>query len=230
MAFLALAIIPLLVITFAVELNAEEEAAVWTIDWTIWAIFAVDLGIRTYLAERRLNYLMHHWYDVLIVVLPFLRPLRVMRSVRAFRVARIFPFIAKAIANTADLFRNRGIQWVVGAAVLSVFATAGVVYLLERNAEGGTIDDPGTALWWAATTVTTVGYGDAFPVTPEGRGMAVFLMLVGVAFFAWVTASVAAFLVEFSGKGDRAVTMSDLMEKLEVMEAELKALRAERAA
>jgi voltage-gated potassium channel len=152
-----------------------------------------------------------------------------MRSVRVLRVARLLPFLVKAAANTADLFRNRGIQYVVGAGVLAVFATAGVTYLLERNAEGGTIDDPGTALWWAVSTVTTVGYGDTFPVTPEGRGMAVFLMLVGVAFFAWVTASIAAFLVEFSGKGDRTVTMGDLMEKLEGMEAELKALRAEKA-
>jgi voltage-gated potassium channel len=104
-----------------------------------------------------------------------------------------------------------------------------VTYLLERNAQDASIDDPGTALWWAISTVTTVGYGDTFPVTPEGKGMAVFLMLIGVAFFAWVTASIAAFLVEFSGKLDRTVTMADLMEKLEVMEAELKALHAEKA-
>jgi voltage-gated potassium channel len=122
MAFLALAIIPLLIITFTVELSAEAEVAIWTIDWTIWGIFAVDLGVRTYLSERRFNYLLHHWYDVLIVLLPFLRPLRLAGSVRALRVARLLPFIVKGVANTADLFRNRGIQWVVGAGVLAVFA------------------------------------------------------------------------------------------------------------
>src|SRR5205809_7884608 len=126
MAFLALASIPLLVITFAVDLTAAEEASVWTIDWTIWAIFAVDLGIRTYLAEHRITYLVRHWYDVLIVVLPFLRPLRVRRSVRVLRVARLLPFVAKAAANTASLFRNQGIHYVVGSGVLAVFATAGV--------------------------------------------------------------------------------------------------------
>lgn len=225
MAFLALLILPLLIVTFTVELNATEETAVWTIDWMIWGIFAVDLSIRTYLAERRLNYLLHHWYDVLILALPFLRPLRVLRSVRVLRVARLGPFVVKAAANTADLFRNRGMHWVVGAGLLAVFATAGVTYLLERNAEGSTIDDPGTALWWAVSTVTTVGYGDTFPVTPEGKGMAVFLMLMGVAFFAFVTANIAAFLIEFSGKGDRTVTMADLMDKLESLEAEVRALR-----
>jgi voltage-gated potassium channel len=230
MAFLALAIIPLLIITFTVELSAEAEAAVWTVDWIIWGIFAVDLGIRTYLSERRVSYLIHHWYDVLIVLLPFLRPFRVLRSTRALRLTRLLPFIIKAGANTADLFRNRGMQWVVAAGLAAVFSTAGVTYLLERNAENGTIDDPGTALWWAISTVTTVGYGDTFPVTAEGKGLGVFLMLVGVAFFAFVTASIAAFLVEFSGSVDRKVTMVDLMEKLETVEAEVKALRAERAA
>ena len=89
MAFLALAIIPLLVITFAVDLTAAEEAAVWTIDWTIWAIFAVDLGIRTYLAEHRITYLVRHWYDVLIVVLPLRALLARGEEARAFRdVAR----------------------------------------------------------------------------------------------------------------------------------------------
>jgi hypothetical protein len=121
MAFLALAIIPLPIVTFTVDLSTEAETAIWTIDWTIWAIFAVDLGIRTYLAEKRLKYLWQHWYDVLIVALPMLRPFRVLRTFRIFRVGRLLPFIVKAVANTADLFRNRGLQWVVGAGVLAVF-------------------------------------------------------------------------------------------------------------
>ena len=73
--------------------------------------------------------------------------------------------------------------------------------------------------------MTTVGYGDTYSVTPEGKGVAVFLMLVGVAFFSFVTANIAVFLVEFSGKDGGTVTMADLMDKLESLEAEVKALR-----
>jgi voltage-gated potassium channel len=109
----------------------------------------------------------------------------------------------------------------------AIFASAGAVYLAERSS-GGTIDDFGTALWWAMATVTTVGYGDAVPVSATGRGIGVFLMLVGISFFGWVTANIAAFLVEFGGKDGRTVTTADLMEKLEALESEIRLLRESR--
>jgi len=221
---LALAIIPLLVVPLAIELSGTAEATLLAVDWTIWAVFAIELGIRTYLSERRLNYLLRHWYDVLIVVLPFLRPLRILRSTRALRLARLGPFLARATVNVRDLMEGRGLQYVLLVGMLIVFGAAGATYLMERD-QGGTIDDYGTALWWAMSTVTTVGYGDAFPVTAQGKSIAVFLMLVGIAFFSWLTANVAAFLVEFGGERGRTVTMADLMDKLESLEAEVRALR-----
>jgi voltage-gated potassium channel len=98
-----------------------------------------------------------------------------------------------------------------------------------ESGSGGEIDDYGTALWWAMATVTTVGYGDTVPTTPEGRGVAVLLMLVGIAFFSWVTANIAAFLVEFGGGDVHGVTTQDLMAKLEDLGREVRALREERS-
>jgi len=221
---LALATIALLLIPLAVDVNDTMATTFLVLDGTIWAVFAADLGIRTYLSERRLSYLVRHWYDVLIVVLPFLRPLRLMRSARAVRLARILPFLARSAVNFRDLMQGRGLQYVLLLAVLAVFGAAGLTYLVERD-QGGTINDYGTALWWAVSTVTTVGYGDAIPVTAEGKGVAVFLMLVGIALFSWLTANIAAFLVEFGGKQGRTVTMADLMDKLDALEAEVRALR-----
>jgi voltage-gated potassium channel len=221
---LALAIIPLLLIPFVTEVSDTMAATFLVLDWTIWGVFAVELGIRTYLSESRVNYLVRHWYDVLIVVLPFLRPLRVLRSARALRLARIAPFLARSAMNFRDLLEGRGLQYVLLLAVLAVFGAAGLTYLVEGD-QGGTINDYGTALWWAVSTVTTVGYGDTFPVTAEGKGVAVFLMLVGIALFSWLTANIAAFLVEFWGKQGRTVTMADLMDKLDALEAEVRALR-----
>jgi voltage-gated potassium channel len=228
---LALAMIPLLTVQFAFNPSDSTDIAIETSLWIIWAIFAVELGIRTYLADPKIPYLVRHWYDVLIVVVPFLRPLRVARSARAIRVlrlARVAPFVVRAAANSLHLVRHRGLEWVIAGGITIVFICAFAVFAFERD-NGGTIDDYGTALWWAMTTVTTVGYGDTTPVTAEGRGVAVVLMLVGIAFFSWITANIAAFLVEFGGGGDSAgVTTHDLMAKLEEMEAEIKALRAER--
>lgn len=123
--------------------------------------------------------------------------------------------------------KHRGLEWIVLGGIAIVFAGAAAVWAFENNAGGG-LDDYGTTLWWAMATVTTVGYGDNVPVTPEGRGVAVLLMLVGIAFFSWVTANIAAFLAEFGGGEVHGVTTHDLMAKLEEMDSEIKALRAER--
>jgi voltage-gated potassium channel len=222
---LALAIIPLLVFPLFLELSDTADMMFLAADWLIWAVFAVDLGLRTYLSERRLRYLVQHWYDVLIIVLPFLRPLRVLRSARALRLVRLGPILIRSTVNLRHLIEGRGLHYVVLLGLAAVVGAAGAIYLAERG-QGGSIDDPGTALWWAATTVTTVGYGDTFPVTAEGRGIAVFLMLAGITLFSWLTATIAAFLVEFGGDKSRTGTLADLMDKMESIEAELRALRA----
>lgn len=227
---LAAAMIPLLLVPFVLELSQTVDRAVLSADWMIWAVFALELSVRTYLSERRLSYLIRHWYDVLIVVLPFLRPLRIIRSARALRLlrlGRVWPFLVRAGTATYSLLRRRGLQYVMLSGIVVIFASAGAIYLAEKSS-GGSIDDYGTALWWAMTTVTTVGYGDTFPVSAAGRGVAVFLMLVGISFFGWVTANIAAFLVEFGGEERPAVTTADLMEKLEALEQEIRSLRESR--
>jgi voltage-gated potassium channel len=224
---LAAAMIPLLVVPFVMDLSETADRAVLSADWMIWAIFALELSVRTYLSERRVNYLIRHWYDVLIVVLPFLRPLRIVRSVRALRLLRLgraWAFLVRSGTGTFSLLRRRGLQYVMLFGIVAIFASAGAVYLAEKST-GGTIDDYGTALWWAITTMTTVGYGDTVPVSAAGRGVAVFLMLVGISFFSWVTANIAAFLVEFGGEEGRTVTTADLMDKLEALEEEIRSLR-----
>jgi voltage-gated potassium channel len=210
--------------------SSATNDAIETTLWIIWGVFAAELSIRTYLSQRRLNYLARHWYDVLIVVLPFLRPLRIARSARALRLlrlARLAPVAVRVAIVATQILRRRSLHLVLLSGMMLVFACAGIVLAFERDG-GGSIDDYGTALWWAMTTVTTVGYGDTFPITPEGRGVAVLLMLIGISFFSWITANIAAFLVEFGDGGKEGVTTHDLMAKLEEMEAEIKALRAER--
>ena len=223
---LALLMVPLLLLPFLTDLSSTADTAVESSFWAIWAMFAADLGIRTYLSTRRINYLVSHWYDVLIVAVPFLRPIRVLRSARSLRLlrlGRLAPFLARSGANAREVGQRRGLQWVLLFGVAAIFASAALVYEFERS-NGGQIDDFGTSLWWAMSTITTVGYGDATPVTAEGRGVAVLLMIIGITFFSWVTANVAAFLVESSTEPD-AVSLADVMRKLEVLDEELKSLK-----
>lgn len=217
----------MLVVPLVVDVSSSVDSAIEYAFFAIWAVFAIELGVRTYFAERRLRYLARHWLDVLVVALPILRPLRIARSARSLRVlrlSRVAPFFAKAWKSIVTILRRRGLQYVLLTFIVIIVASAGVVLLLER--ERGVIDDYGTALWWAIGAATAAGSGDAVPETREGRGVAVFLGFVGLAFGAWFTANIAAFLVEHGSDEGEGVTLSEVMQKLEDVEAEVRQLRA----
>ena len=157
-----------------------------TVSWTVWVAFGVDFAVRLYLAEQRLSYARRHWYDVALVALPVLRPLRLLR---VFALARILN------RSAAGSLLGQVTAYAAGVAVMSVGLGSLAVLDAEQDAQGANITAFGDALWWSATTVTTVGYGDRYPVTTEGRLIAVALMIVGIGLVGAVTASVAAWMV-----------------------------------
>lgn len=165
-----------------------------TVAWTVWVVFALDFVVRVALARRRVRYVVRHWYDVALVVLPLLRPLRVLRVLAFVRIINR--------SAVGGLIGRVGV-YAAGTAALALGLGAVAVLDAERNAPGATITGIGDALWWACTTVTTVGYGDLYPVTTEGRLIAVALMFVGIALVGAVTASFAAWLVS-AIEGERA--------------------------
>lgn len=187
----------------------------------IIAVFAAELVLKVAVAERRLLYLRRHWLDVLIVVLPFLRPLRVLR------VLRIVPVLARGAIGVRRIMGPYHGAYVLLIGLGAVIISATLIFVFERGG-GGSIRGFDDALWWAATTVTTVGYGDTFPITSEGRAVAVFLMIVGIALFGVLTAATAAYFVEGAGKPNQDTTLNDLMIKLESLEAQFQELRDER--
>jgi voltage-gated potassium channel len=125
--------------------------------------------------------------DLLVIALPLLRPLRLLRLLVLFtllnrRVCMRLP------APTA--------VYTGGAAALLAFCAALGVLNAERGHEGANINSFGDSIWWAITTMTTVGYGDRYPVTGLGRAIAVMLMVGGIALLGVVTASLASWLIE----------------------------------
>jgi voltage-gated potassium channel len=156
------------------------------LSWTVWTAFAIDLVIRLALADDRGRYALRHWYDVALVVLPVLRALRLLRLLVLLRM-----FDRSAASNLA----GRVLAYAAAIAVMSVGLGALAVLDAEQDVSDANIATIGDALWWACTTVTTVGYGDYFPVTLEGRVVAVVLMVVGIGLVGTVTASVAAWLL-----------------------------------
>jgi len=164
------------------------------VSWTVWVVFAADFAARLYLAEDRRGYAIGHWYDVALIALPVLRPLRLLRLLALARVLN---------RSAAGSLVGQVSTYVLGAAIGAVMLGAVGILDAEQDAPGANITTFGDALWWAATTVATVGYGDRYPVTTSGRFIAIGLMLVGIAMVGALTASVAAWLVGQVERQDR---------------------------
>ncbi|MEO7942476.1 MAG: ion channel [Marmoricola sp.] len=168
------------------QLDSHLRTSLSIVSWTVWGAFAVDFTARIFLADNRRTYALQHWYDVALITLPMLRPLRLLRLLAFARVLN---------RSAAGSLVGQVSTYVVGTAVMAVGLGALAVLDVEQGARGANITTFGDALWWAATTVTTVGYGDLFPVTTQGRFIAVGLMVVGIALVGAITASVAAWMV-----------------------------------
>lgn len=197
---LAFAMIPLLIGPMLWELSPQDEATFNILNYFIWALFAVDLIIKTAISPHHLQYLRRHWLEVLVVVVPFFRPLRILR---------IFIFGSRAWVGMRRLV-NVDFLLVYGIGLVIIAAT------IVASVEGGdeaSIHTFADALWWSVVTITTVGYGDMVPVTLAGRAIAVVLMLGGIAFFSGMTANLASFLIR--GRDTEKKEMTRLLKEVE---------------
>jgi voltage-gated potassium channel len=183
------------------SLNNDTSALLSVVSWTVWGAFAADFAIRLALAGERGRYALQHWYDVALIVLPVLRPLRLLRLVALVRILD---------RSASESLAGRILVYVSGAAALSVGLGALAVLDAEQDAEGANLTTYGDAVWWACTTVTTVGYGDHFPITTTGRVVAVALMVIGIGLVGSVTAAVAAWILGRVDAERRAAATGDM--------------------
>lgn len=170
-----------------------------------WLVFLVDYVVRLVITENRWRWFYRHLLDLAIVVLPMLRPLRLMRFLTVIAILQ---------RGAGSKLRGRVVIYTVGATALIIVIAA--LAVLDAEQSTGNITDFGDALWWAFVTVTTVGYGDFFPVTLMGRLIAVGLMISGIALIGVVTATLASWIVE---------RVTDVTEEAEAKDAEREAAR-----
>lgn len=172
-------------------------------------MFAIDYVVRLVIAENRWKWFYRHLIDLAIVVLPMLRPLRLMR---------FLTILALLNRGAGTRLRGKVVVYTVGGTVLLVLL-AGLAVLDAERGSGGDIQNVGDAVWWAFVTITTVGYGDYFPVTLTGRVVAVGLMIGGIALIGVVTATLASWIVER--------VSDDTQRKTHATEAQVEELRDE---
>lgn len=195
---LSIYVISALLIDAFVRLPPEMSKLLHEIDYVICVIFFIDFLHRFFTAKSKLKYMKWGWID-LISSIPVLdvflagrmfRVIQLLRVLRAFRSIRIiFEYFFKNKIKGA--FTSAAIVGIL----MVIFCAIGILGV-ERDAPGGNIKTAEDALWWSFVTITTVGYGDLYPVTTAGRIIAAALMTVGVALFGTFTAYVASWFVQ----------------------------------
>ena len=178
---------------FVDPISTSTQSLLNIVQWITWIAFAGDLIYGLTKAPSKKGYLKKHPLEVAAVLLPFLRPLRLMRVISFGGLAIQKVAIGRQFAITIKVFI---------ASIFVAYISAVQITISERDLEGSNITNFGDGLWWAITTVTTVGYGDRFPISTEGRFLAVLLMLVGISLVGVITASVAAWFVKMSANDE----------------------------
>jgi voltage-gated potassium channel len=182
--------------------SGDASTVALTVRIGLSVVYGIDLTIRVVLAQRHGEYLRANLLSVLVVVFP---PLRIVFSLRLIR----------------SVFRRGNLSLFMLAASALVLNGAIVVDLFERHATGSNIHTLGESVWWAVTTVSTVGYGDYYPVTAGGMVVAGCIMAIGILTVAVVTAQVASSFMDQATRGRAPSVQSDATPPTEMSVSEL---------
>ncbi len=158
--------------------------------FVIWFVVVLECLVRYVVVPDRRRYFACRRIEPVLVVLPFFQVWRVLG------VEEASVLWGEGLARFGAILRHRGLFRVLLAATGLVFLGAWVDLLFENHTAGSNIHSYADSLWWAVVTVTTVGYGDHFPITAGGRAVAVILMLIGIGLIGTLTATVASFFVQ----------------------------------
>ncbi|MFD4777198.1 potassium channel family protein, partial [Streptomyces sp. NPDC058427] len=182
----------LFLLGYAARVLAPHDAEPWhdislALVGATWLLFVIDYAVRIRLSGLGHRFVRVHWLDTLVLLLPLLRPLRVVK---------VYTAVQKRYDQPRLSLYARVMTYAGMTSVLLGVSAALAVYHVEHNAPGSSIRTFGDAVWWACATLTTVGYGDAVPVTPVGRVVAAGLMACGLALLGAVTGSFSSWLIQ----------------------------------
>jgi voltage-gated potassium channel len=168
-----------------VDLDESSLTLIEYADWAVCGVFLVDFAVTFAQSPNKLRYLATWGWLDLLSSLPAIDIARWGRAARVFRIVRVLRAMraTRIVASLTMRYRARNAVLASAILLLLVVFSCSVAILHFEDVEEGNIRSPSDALWWAMTTVTTVGYGDFYPITWEGRILAVILMLTGVGVF-----------------------------------------------
>jgi voltage-gated potassium channel len=194
-----------LLIDTLIKLPQETSTLLSYIDNVICVFFFAEFCIRFYHAENKLRFMRWGWIDLVssIPAVSYLRAGRILRLIRLLRLIRAFKSTQQFLRH---VFKNKAQGAFTSVAILAILIIifSSIAILQVEKDPNSNIKSAEDAIWWSYVTITTVGYGDKFPVTTEGRIIAVFLMTAGVGLFGTFTAFVASWFVEDKSQHQQA--------------------------
>jgi voltage-gated potassium channel len=213
----AVLVIPVLVLEDG-NYGAPWDSIGVALNWATWLAFLAETAVMLSVVPNRRDWLRQHPIDVTVVVLtpPFLAffaPVRLLRLLRLLRLFRLAPLVRRLVSA-------EGLRSTALLALLTAVAGGAAFAEVERNRSTG------EGVYWALTTMTTVGYGDLSPKTAAGRAIALVVMLVGIGFVAILTGAIAQRFVARDVEEEAEHVEEQLDEASTAILAELRALQA----
>ncbi len=222
------------VLIFFVDRNESIGKLVYLIDIGICFVFFSEFIILLLASKNKALFLKWHWVDLLAVI-PF-NEFRVFRLFRLFLIIRVVRYFLRfgKIKNLlpkkqSDVIITRYVVFFFLLIVLLLIPAASLLILVfESGTQGANIKTPIDAMWWSIVTITTVGYGEFYPVSSYGRGIAIFLMVIGIGIFSSITVYLSSFITQIlRSPGINPETDVSATEKMNVLLGELRALHRE---
>lgn len=208
------------------HLPAQTNALIEQIDLFVCLVFLADFFTRLSRAPSKLKFLKWGWIDF-ISSIPMLDLFRVGRVVRIICVFRILRAFRSAKNLLGYLLRERKTTSLAAVATISIVLVifSAIAMLQFETLPDSNIKTPADALWWAFATVTTVGYGDKFPVSAEGRIVACFLMIAGVGLYGTFTGFIASMFFEPECEQEET-EHQELMREIKVLHFKIETLES----
>ena len=188
------------------RLTSGDKTFLLVVNLTVFLAYAVDYVVEFIVTPEKGRYVRSEWSSLLIVIaqlfaiLPAMSFLGFLRGARALRVVssltRIIGISMASRSQGREILKKRATSFAFGLAGFTLITSAVGFTLAEDVGKDGRIQSFFDALWWSGATITTVGYGDIYPITAAGRIIAIFTMLVGISTLAVVTARIAQFLIK----------------------------------
>jgi voltage-gated potassium channel len=207
LTIIAVGSLPILFLHFVTDrLSTLDKKFILIVDLIVLTSFLVAYIVELTLSTNKIKYIKTEWLNAIVTItqvialLPSLGITGIFRAARGFRVvitlARTFGIGASTMQKDGSrLLKEQATALAFGLAGFTWVTSAVAFTIIEDVGQDGRVNSFFDALWWSASTITTVGYGDIYPVTAIGRVIAIFTMLVGVSTLAVVTARIAKFLI-----------------------------------